>query len=232
MKLVVLIVFAITAGILYYFFREKITLEYLASIESDLVEFKKTNILLTLLIAFVIYAGITSFPLPFATVLSLAYAWFFGFAQALILISFASTTGATLAFLMSRYLLRDSIQNRFGKWLKTFNEAFERDGALYLLSLRMIAGVPFFVINSVMGLTPIRTRTFWWVSQLGMLPGTAVYVFAGSQIPSLTELAENGIPANPWLLVAFALLGIFPLLVKLTAGAIKKRLNTKKSIAE
>ena len=118
------------------------------------------------------------------------YGWYFGLAPAVILVSFASTSGATIAFLLSRYLFRDAIQTRFRDQLAKFNQALQREGAFYLFTLRLIPAVPFFVINVVMGLTPIRTLTFWWVSQVGMLAGTIVYVYAGSTIPSLAHLAD------------------------------------------
>ena len=148
--------------------------------------------------------------------MTLVIGWYFGFARGLILVSFASTAGATLAFLLSRYFLRDTIQNKFGDKLASFNESLKREGAFYLFSLRLIPAVPFFVINVVMGLTPVKTPTFWWVSQLGMLPGTAVFVYAGSQFPDLKTLAEKG-PGGiltPQLIAAFVVLGLFPLVVK------------------
>ena len=122
--------------------------------------------------------------------MTLVIGWFFGFWRALLVVSFASTAGATLAFLLSRYFLRDSIQNRFGGQLKKFNESLDREGAFYLFTLRLIPAVPFFVINVVMGLTKIRTGTYWWVSQVGMLAGTCVYVYAGTTIPSLNQIAD------------------------------------------
>jgi len=152
--------------------------------------------------------------------LSLVYGWYFGFVPALVLVSFASTAGATVAFLTSRYLLRDSVHSKFGARLNSFNAHLEAEGAFYLFTLRLIPLVPFFVINLVMGLTPVKARTYWWVSQLGMLPGTAVYVYAGSRVPNLIELAEKGAAAvfsASQLLqlgIAFGLLGLFPLCVK------------------
>ena len=125
---------------------------------------------------------------------------------------------------MSRFLFRDVIQHRFGDRLDNFNRALQREGPFYLFSLRLIPAVPFFVINAVMGLTPIPARTFWWVSQVGMLPGTAVYVYAGSSVPGLQRLAEKGVDAvfTPGqltqILVAFVLLGLFPYAVR---GAMK-----------
>ena len=121
-----------------------------------------------------------------------------------------------MAFLITRYLLRDAIRSKFGARLQAFDEALEREGAFYLFTLRLIPAVPFFVINAVMGLTQIRLWTFWWVSQLGMLAGTCVYVYAGSTIPSLQELtAPTRPPILTWdRIAAFAALGLFPLLVK------------------
>jgi len=159
-----------------------------------------------------------------AAVISLGIAWLFksmfgelqGFFVAVVIISFASTSGATLAFLMSRFLFRDVIQHKFGDRLKSFNEALEREGAFYLFTLRLIPAVPFFAINLVMGLTPIRVWTYWWVSQVGMLAGTVVYVNVGSNFPSLQNLADDG-PAVVFDLqtvFAFILLGIFPIAVK------------------
>lgn len=128
--------------------------------------------------------------------------------------------GATLAFLLSRFLFRDFIQDRFGDRLENFNQSLEREGPFFLFTLRLVPAVPFFVINAVMGLTPIKTTTFWWVSQLGMLAGTVVFVYAGSSVPSLQTLAEERINAvfTPrqftQILLAFVLLGTFPLAVR------------------
>ena len=161
--------------------------------------------------------------MPGATGLSLACGWFFGFWQGVLFVSFASTTGATLAFLLSRYLFRDAILNRFGDRLAGFNAALEREGAFYLFTLRLIPAVPFFVINVVMGLTPMRVRTYWWVSQVGMFPGTCVYVYAGSQVPSLKKLADDGIRGilTPQMIGAFILLGLFPIVVKKIMGKLR-----------
>ncbi len=166
--------------------------------------------------AFVLYVVVTGLSLPGAAVLSLAYGWLFGFWRGVVLVSFASTAGATIAFLMSRFLFRDAIQARFGNRLHAFNEALAREGAFYLFTLRLIPQVPFFIVNLLMGLTPIRATTFWWVSQLGMLPGTCVYIYAGSSVSSLETLRDKGVSAlMTWqLLLAFTLLGLFPLIVK------------------
>lgn len=166
--------------------------------------------------AFLLYVAVTGLSLPGAAVMSLAYGWMFGFWRALLLVSFSSTAGATVAFLLSRYLLQDFVQRRFGDKLAGFNQAFHRDGAFYLFTLRLIPAVPFFVVNAGMGLTPIRVRTYWWVSQLGMLPGTVVYVYAGTTLPGLEELKNPSVTRilSPQLLIAFTLLGLFPLVIK------------------
>ena len=219
-KIVLFVILAGAIGAGSYFLRDLLTLETLVEQEARLRDFHQANPLLSYVVAFSAYVAVTGLSLPGATVLTLVVGWFFGLVRGVILVSFASTTGATIAFLLSRYLFRDAVQSRFGERLTKFNEMLQRDGAFYLFSLRLIPAVPFFVINAVMGLTPIKTRTFWWVSQLGMLPGTCVYVYAASSVSSLEMLAEKGIGAafsggQLWqLITAFALLGIFPLLVR------------------
>ena len=214
LALLAVVVVVIAAG--YFFFGDTLTLENLAGREAELREYQNDFPLLVFGIAFLIYVGITGLSLPGATVLTLLFGWYFGSWRGLLLVSFASTTGATIAFFLSRYLFRETIQNRFGERLASFNESLKQEGAFYLFTLRLIPAVPFFVINVVMGLTPIRPRTYWWVSQLGMLPGTMVYVYAGSSVPNLSTLAEQGVGGilSPQLIVAFVLLGIFPLLVR------------------
>lgn len=212
--LVVLIV------VLAWQFGHLLTLDYLAQKESQLRSFQSQHPILVYAIAFLVYVGVTGLSLPGAAALTLVFAWYFGFWRTVILVSFASTAGATIAFLSSRYLLRESVQAKFGDRLQSFNEHLEQDGAFYLFTLRLIPAVPFFVINLVMGLTPMRWATFWGISQLGMLPGTAVYVYAGSRVPNLTVLAEDGVGAVfeasqlIQITIAFALLGLFPLVVK------------------
>jgi len=201
---------------IYARFGSALSLEALAERESSLRAYQSDHPWWVAGAAFGIYVLVTGFSFPGAALLTLVLGWYFGFWQAFVMVSFASTSGATMAFLISRFLLRDSIQSRFESQLKRFNEALQREGAYYLFTLRLIPVVPFFVINLVMGLTHLPARTFWWVSQLGMLPGTAVYVYAGSQFPSLKTLAETGAKGilSPSLLFAFALLGVFPILVK------------------
>ena len=160
---------------------------------------------------FLIYIAVTALSLPGAVIMTLAGGALFGLWTGLLLVSFASSIGATLAFLASRFLLRDWVQSRFGSRLAVINAGMQKDGAFYLFTLRLVPVFPFFIINLVMGLTPIKTRTFYWVSQVGMLAGTAVYVNAGTQLAQLEGL--SGI-LSPGLLGSFVLHGIFPLLAK------------------
>ena len=223
-KIIVLAAVVAAAVVGYIKFGDVLSFEFLATKESVLQTFKTDHPLLVVGIAFAIYVAITGLSLPGAAILTLVYGWFFGFSQGLLLVSFASTAGATLAFLFSRFVLRDTIEAKFGERLKKVNSALEKEGAFYLFTLRLLPVMPFFIINLLMGLTPVKTRTYWWVSQLGMLPGTAVYVYAGSQVPSLQTLADRGAGGilSPGLLIAFVLLGIFPIAVKKIMSKIKK----------
>jgi dihydrolipoamide dehydrogenase len=165
----------------------------------------------TILFFFAIYVAVTGLSLPGAALLTLVAGAIFGLVRGTMVVSFASTLGATLAFLAARFLLRDWVQQQFSSSLKAVNEGIEKDGAFYLFTLRLIPVFPFFIINLVMGLTLIRTWTFYWVSQVGMLAGTFVYVNAGTQIARIDSL--QGI-LSPGLLISFALLGLFPLLAR------------------
>ena len=231
-KLLVLAVVLATVIVAYVQFGDLLTLESLAARESQLRQFQADNPVMVYGIAFVVYVGVTGLSLPGAAALTLLYGWYFGLLRGVVVVSFASTAGATLAFLLSRYLFGQAVQSRFGTRLSGFNEALRREGPFYLFTLRLIPVVPFFVINLVMGLTPIRALTFWWVSQLGMLAGTTVYVYAGSIVPSLQVLAEQGVQAvlTPGqltqLVVAFALLGVFPLVVRLIVKKLRPRTDT------
>lgn len=223
-KLIAFAVLLVVVVIIAFVFRDSLTLESLATQENALRGFQESNPWLLYGGAFLLYVAVAGLAIPGAAALSLAYAWFFGFWPALIMISFASTIGATISFLMSRFLLRDSIQSKFGDRLKLINESLEKEGAFYLFTIRLIPAIPFFIVNLVMGLTPLKTSTYWWVSQIGMLPGTAVFVFAGSSVPSLEELAKTGISGvlSPKVIIAFVILGLFPLAVKKTMDVLRK----------
>ena len=168
---------------------------------------------------FVLYVLVTALSLPGAAVMTLAGGAIFGLGWGLLLVSFASSVGATLAMLVARVLLRDWVQRRFGGQLAAVNRGFEADGAFYLFSLRMVPVFPFFVINLVMGLTPVSAWQFYWVSQVGMLAGTVVYVFAGTQLASVESIGDV---LSPGLIAALSLLGLFPLITRKLMQALRR----------
>ena len=169
---------------------------------------------------FGVYVLATALSVPGATILTLAAGAMFGFGLGLVLVSFASSLGALLAFWAARYLLRDVVQQRFGKWLAPINAGLAKDGVFYLLTLRLLPVFPFWLINLLMGLTTLSARRFYVVSQLGMLAGTAVYVNAGTQLASIQSTADI---LSPGLLGSFLLLGVFPMLAKWIVGALQRR---------
>jgi len=175
---------------------------------------------LVILIYFVIYVVAASLSLPGAAVLTIAGGALFGFLTGTLIVSFASTIGATLACFVARFLLRDWVQGKFGDKIVKINEGVEKEGAFYLFTLRLIPVFPFWIINLVMGLTRMRLWTFYWVSQLGMLAGTMVYINAGKELAKIDSL--RGI-LSPGILISFALLGIFPIAAKKLLALYKKR---------
>lgn len=196
------------------------TLEALKSGRADLAQWQSQSPWLTAIGFVAVYIAVTALSLPGAAVMTLAGGALFGLIVGTLLVSIASTIGATLAFLASRYLLRDGIQRRFGDKLSAINNGIAKDGAFYLFTLRLVPVFPFFAINVLMGLTPLRTRTFFWVSQIGMLAGTIVYVNAGTQLASVTRMSDV---LSPSLLISFALLGVFPLLGKKLVAWLQRR---------
>lgn len=169
---------------------------------------------------FVLYVAATALSIPGATIITLAGGAIFGLWQGLLIVSFASTLGATLAFLASRFVLRDWVEGKFGQRLADINRGVDKEGAFYLFTLRLIPVVPFFLINLLMGLTRMKALTFYWVSQLGMLAGTAVYVNAGTQLAQLDSLQDI---LSPALLGSFVLLGVFPLIARRVVAAVQQR---------
>ncbi|MGP4845175.1 FAD-dependent oxidoreductase [Marinobacter sp. 1Y8] len=220
-KLLLLIIIAALIGAYFAFdLGQYLSLDYITSQRDALQQSVADNPLVTGLSFFLIYIAVTGLSVPGATVLTLLAGTMFGLGFGLLLVSFASSLGATLAFLASRIILRDSVQRRFGDSLRTINKGVERDGPFYLFGLRLVPLFPFFVINLVMGLTPMKTLRFYWVSQLGMLPGTIVYVNAGTQLGQIDSL--GGI-VSPGLIGSFVLLAIFPLIARSVMNLIKRR---------
>lgn len=200
----------------YFFFGRHLSIAALAERETELRDFQQQHWFFAYVAAFAIYVVITGLSLPGAALLTILYGWLFGLVGGVTLVSFASTLGATIAFSLSRYLFRDALQQRYQRQLEKLNASIDAEGAYYLFTLRLIPVIPFFLINLLMGLTPIRLWTFWWVSQLGMLAGTVVYVAAGASLPTLQAIQAEGLGAIvQWpTLVAFALLGLLPLAAK------------------
>ncbi|HRX70499.1 MAG: FAD-dependent oxidoreductase [Candidatus Competibacteraceae bacterium] len=196
------------------------SLDYVKNQQAAIDAYRTAYPALTAGIFFAIYVAVTGLSLPGAAIMTLAAGAIFGLLWGTIIVSFASTIGATLAFLAARFVLRDWVQEKFGDKLKAINAGMEKEGGFYLFTLRLIPIFPFFVINLAMGLTPIRTWTFYGVSQIGMLAGTLVYVNAGTQLAHIDSL--KGI-LSPELLASFALLGIFPLIAKKIVAVVKAR---------
>ena len=221
LKQIIILVIAGVLGVFFYLdFGQYLSLEYIKEQQTNFLEFYKENTLLAMGAFTGVYIVSTALSLPGAVLLTLLGGALFGLLVGTILVSFASSIGATLAFLVSRLLLRDWVQNKFGSYLKSFNDGVQKDGSFYLFTLRLIPAVPFFVINLVMGLTPMKAITFYGVSQLGMLAGTIVFVNAGTQLAQLDSL--SGI-LSPEIIFSFVLLGIFPFLARKLVGFYKGR---------
>ena len=221
LKQIIILVIVGVLGVFFYLdFSQYLSLEYIKEQQTNFLEFYKKNTLLAMGAFTGVYIVSTALSLPGAVLLTLLGGALFGLLVGTILVSFASSIGATLAFLVSRLLLRDWVQNKFGSYLKSFNDGVQKDGGFYLFTLRLIPAVPFFVINLVMGLTPMKAITFYGVSQLGMLAGTIVFVNAGTQLAQLDSL--SGI-LSPEIIFSFVLLGIFPFLARKLVGFYKGR---------
>ncbi len=231
MKKIILLV-AIAALVAAFFILDlgqHLNLENLKAQQAQLDAFYQENTVLTISIYMVAYILMAALSLPGAVWLTLAGGAVFGTIAGTIIVSFASSIGATLAFLFARFLLGSWVQEKFSDKLEAINNGIEKDGAFYLFTLRLVPVFPFFVINLVMGITKLKPFTFYWVSQLGMLAGTAVYVNAGTELAKLENL--GGI-LSPSLIISFALLGIFPIAAKKLVELLKKQKQTTESVAE
>ena len=209
--LIVLAGAAVVAAFFYFDLRQYLTLDYIKESQEHFRRLYENNRLSVLGTYMAIYIVVTALSLPGAAIMTLAGGALFGLTVGTVAVSFASTICATFACIVSRYLLRDWVQDKFGERLATINEGIEKEGALYLFTLRLIPVFPFFVINLLMGLTRMRLITFFWVSQLGMLAGTIVFVNAGKELAKIDSL--QGI-LSPGLIISFVILGLFPITVK------------------
>ena len=221
-KTKILLVGLIAFAIATYFvldLDQYLTLDFAQSQLAGIEEFKDENFALTAILYFAFYVAITALSIPGAVIITLLGGAIFGLGWGTLIVSFASSIGATLAFLVSRLLLRDWVQAKFSDYLAPINKGIEKDGNFYLFSLRMVPLFPFFMINLLMGLTPIKTISFYLVSQTGMLLGTAVYVNAGSQLAQITSL--SGLVSGS-VIFSFILLGLFPLIAKVLVDGIQR----------
>jgi uncharacterized membrane protein YdjX (TVP38/TMEM64 family) len=205
-------IIAVLVVLFFYFdLQDYLSLTKLQSQQTAILSYHANHPIVTSLAYGLIYIAITGLSLPGATILTLAGGALFGLLWGTVIVSFASSIGATLAFLAARFLFRDSVERQFSDRLKMVNDGIAKDGAYYLFTLRLVPLFPFFVINLVMGLTAMKTSTFYWVSQVGMLAGTLVYVNAGTQLANIKSLSDI---TSPLLIGSFVLLGIFPLIAK------------------
>jgi pyruvate/2-oxoglutarate dehydrogenase complex dihydrolipoamide dehydrogenase (E3) component/uncharacterized membrane protein YdjX (TVP38/TMEM64 family) len=219
----IIILLAVIAAIIAFFAFDLgrfFSLTYIKESQQKFAELYAAQPVTVIAAFFAIYVAVAALSLPGAAILTLAGGAIFGLAKGLIIVSFASSIGATLAFLASRFVLGESVQQKFGQRMAEINKGVEKEGAFYLFTLRLVPLVPFFVINLLMGLTKMKTLTFYWVSQVGMLLGTAVFVNAGTQLAKIDSL--KGI-LSPGLIGSFVLLGIFPIIAKKIIDSIKKR---------
>ena len=218
--LVLVVIVALIAAFFIFDLGQYFSLDYFKSRQAQIEGYYHEHPLQTALVFFLIYVAVTALSFPGAAVLTLVAGAIFGLLWGTVIVSFASSIGATLAFLASRFVLRDSVQAKFGDRLKAINDGVAKEGGFYLFTLRLVPAFPFFVINLLMGLTSMKALTFYWVSQVGMFLGTVVYVNAGTELAKITSL--KGI-LSPGLLGAFVLLGIFPLVAKKIVDTVKAR---------
>jgi uncharacterized membrane protein YdjX (TVP38/TMEM64 family) len=220
-KKILLLLFIICICMMLVFLTDQpINLDRVQTLVSDAKQWHQQNLMVFVALFFTLYVLVTATSLPVAVWMTLAAGALFGLWWGLLLVSFASSLGATLAFLSSRYWLRDWVQGKLGKYSHTINAGLEKDGVFYLFSLRLIPALPFFAVNLLMGLTAMKSWRFYWVSQLGMLLGTAVYVNAGTQLSQLTSVSDI---SSPTLLLSFAALGLLPWMARFAIDFYQRR---------
>ncbi len=222
MKKAILVLLFIAAVASYFLFDlgQYLSLENFKAQQAEIIAAKNANPAIYIAGFFLIYVAVTGLSIPGAAIMTLIAGALFGLVMGTLIVSFASTIGATLAFLGSRYVLRDWVQSKFGERLKAIDDGLAKDGAFYLFTLRLIPVFPFFVINLLMGLTRIKTLTFFWVSQLGMLAGTIVFVNAGTQISQIES--TSGL-LSPALIGSFVALALFPWAAKGLLAMVNRR---------
>lgn len=226
-KIAIIAAILVLAGLLVYIGPEKyLNLEYVKSQLSEFKSYRDSNPVLTAVIFSAIYIFVTAASIPGALVLTLVGGAIFGFAVGTGVVLVSATIGATIAFLVARYLFDDLVQKKMGERVAKIRESFQKEGALYLFSMRLVPVIPFFVINLVMGLTSIRTAVFFFASLVGMAPGTMVFVNAGTQLAKLDSV--KGL-LSPTLIASFVLLAVFPYIAKYLLKIVKARLSPEAS---
>ncbi|UCH80510.1 MAG: TVP38/TMEM64 family protein [Nitrospiraceae bacterium] len=218
--IIVIVIIAVIAAFKIFNLGEYFTLSYIKESQEKFQALYSENRFMVIAGFMLIYIAVTALSLPGAAIMTIAAGALFGLIKGTIVVSFSSSIGATLACFVSRFILRDWVQGKLGDKLKTVNEGVEKEGAFYLFSLRLIPVFPFWLINLGMGLTKMPLKTFYWVSQIGMLAGTIVYVNAGKELAKIDSL--SGI-LSPGLIASFVLLGLFPLITKKLLGLYKKK---------
>lgn len=224
-KIVMVLAVGALIGLFYFYdLGRYLTLDFIKENQNNFQEYYSQNRVVTILTYIGIYILATALSLPGATILTLGAGALFGTILGTFIVSISSTVGATCAFLVARYLFRESLLGRFGDRLRVIDEGIKKEGAFYLFSLRLIPIFPFFLINILMGLTPIKIGVYFFVSMIGMFPGTIVYVNAGTQLAKIDSLGNI---ASPTLIGSFVLLGLFPLLAKKILPLIRKQVIRK-----
>ncbi len=220
------VVVALVAAFFIFDLGQYVSLEYFKQQQSTFNQYYQQNPIVVILIFAAVYILMTGASLPFATPLTVLGGAIFGTLVGSIVVSFASTIGATIAFLVSRFLFRDAVESKFGDRLAKLQDGIEREGAFYVFGLRLVPIFPFVMLNSLLGLTKIKTWTFFWASQLGMLLGTIVYVNAGKELANIDSLGDI---ASPTLLASFIALGILPIASKYLLNFIRSRKAVEES---
>ena len=212
-KLVLFCIFVFGLGAVYLWFRPYLTLNALILHEAQLRALTSQYPLISILVGFLVYVVLSL--IPGTTGKSLVYGWLFGFWCAVVQVNIALTFAAVVTFLFSRYMFRDAIQSRFGVYLSWLNRTMRNDGAYLLMTLR-VAHAPYSFVNYSFGATPMPTKTFWWASQIGLIPGNVLFVYAGSNLPTLQAVAEDGLRTliTPQLVVSFILLACIPFVAR------------------
>lgn len=217
-------------GIMYYEFSDYLSLEYLATKEAALRDLQSQHPIASYAIVFLLYTVLLAIGVPLCALMTIICGWLFGFIPAILLASFGSTAAGALNFIGCRYFFRDWVEKTLGDTLEKFNEQLEESAAFYLFVTRLIPQIPFVLVNLLMGLSPISLKTFWWVSQLAMLPALLVFVWIGTTLPNLKTISEEGMSSVlSWqLMLSLAATGLIPLLIRFALHGYEKKKEKKK----